>query len=81
MDLLIDFLLIVGMCTTVYFILKLLTIQSKCFYWAGYDAMFVASNFKEGLTIRVKVVAVIRMFLFTLYNTLKNELRGQKRLS
>ena len=78
---LIDFLLVVGMCTCVYFFIKYLRLQSRCCYWAGHDAMFVACNFKEGLTVRVKVMAVIRMFLFAFWNTFKNELRGQKRLS
>lgn len=80
-SLLIDFLLTVGLITTAVFIVKVLIIQSRCFYWAGHDAMFVACNFRGGLTVRVKVLAVIRMFLFALVGTLKNELRGERRLS
>ena len=78
---LIDFLLVVGMCTCVYFFIKYLILQSRCCYWAGHDAMFVACNFKEGLTVRVKVMAVIQQFFFTLFNTFKNELRGYRRTS
>ena len=77
---LIDFLLVVGMCTCVYFFIKYLILQSRCCYWAARDATFIACNFKKGLTIRVKVLAVIKQFFFTLFNTFKNELRGQKRL-